>query len=98
LEISSTDRSNTSGFQSSRTGFELGTGFEQYENVFISPEISIAFEDIEVDEDATAAVKKMEVNFFNADLTYAISLDKRNQKFRPTQGYKTTLCLIVEKV
>ena len=90
LEISSTDRSNTSGFQSSRTGFELGTGFEQYENVFISPEISIAFEDIEVDEDATAAVKKMEGNFFNADLAYAISLDKRNQKFRPTQGYKTT--------
>jgi len=90
LEISSTDRSNTTGFQSSRTGFELGTGFEQYENVFISPEISIAFEDIEVDEDATAAVKKMEGNFFNADLAYAISLDKRNQKFRPTQGYKTT--------
>ena len=89
LEISSTDRSNTSGFQSSRTGFELGTGFEQYENVFISPEISIALEDIEVDEDATAAVKKMEGNFFNADLAYAISLDKRNQKFRPTQGYKT---------
>ena len=90
LEISSTDRSNTSGFQSSRTGFELGTAFEQYENVFISPEISIALEDIEVNEDATAAVKKMEGNFFNADLTYAISLDKRNQRFRPTQGYKTT--------
>ena len=90
LDVSSTDRSNTSGFQSSRTGFELGTGFEQYENVFISPEISIALEDIEVNEDATAAVKKMEGNFFNADLTYAISLDKRNQRFRPTQGYKTT--------
>ena len=90
LEISSTDRSNTSGFQSSKTGFELGTGFEQYENVVIAPEISIALEDIEVDEDATAAVKKMEGNFFNADLTYAISLDKRNQRFRPTQGYKTT--------
>ena len=90
LEISSTDRSNTSGFQSSRTGFELGTAFEQYENVFISPEISIALEDIEVDEDATAAVKNMEGNFFNADLAYAISLDKRNQRFRPTQGYKTT--------
>ena len=90
LEISSTDRSNTSGFQSSRTGFELGTAFEQYENVFISPEISIALEDIQVNEDATAAVKKMEGNFFNADLAYAISLDKRNQRFRPTQGYKTT--------
>ena len=90
LEISSTDRSNTSGFQSSRTGFELGTGFEQYENVFISPEISIALEDIKVNEDATAAVKKMEGNFFNADLNYAITLDKRNQRFRPTQGYKTT--------
>jgi len=90
VDVSSTDRSNTSGFQSSRTGFELGTGFEQYENVFFSPEISIAIEDIEADEDATAAVKAMEGNFFNADLAYAISLDKRNQSFRPTEGYKTT--------
>jgi len=90
LDISSTDRSTTSGFKSSRTGFEIGTSFEQYENVFIAPDISIAWEDIEVDDSASTAVKKMEGNFFNADLGYSLTLDKRDQSFRPTQGYRTT--------
>ena len=90
LNVSSTDRSNSSGFKSSKTGFELGTGFEQYEDVFISPDISVAWEDIEVDASASSAIKKMEGNFFNADLGYAITLDKRNQSFKPTQGHRTT--------
>jgi len=68
----------------------LGTNFEQYENVFISPEINIVFEDIEVDSSASSAIKKMEGNFFNTDLGYAISFDKRNQTFKPTKGHKVT--------
>ena len=90
LDVSSTDRSNSSGFKSSKTGFELGTRFEQYENVYVAPNLSIVLEDIEVDADASAAVKKMEGNFFNADLGYAITLDKRNQRFRPTEGHLVT--------
>ena len=55
-----------------------------------APNLSLAFEDIEVDSSATAAVKKMEGNFFNADLGYSLTLDKRNQRFKPTQGHRTT--------
>ena len=90
LDVSSTDRSNSSGFKSSRTGFNLGTSFEQYQNVFIAPNITTAFEDIEVDDTASTAVKNMEGNFFNIDVGYSVSLDKRNQPFRPTQGYRAT--------
>ena len=86
LDISSTDRSNSSGFKSSKTGFELGTSFEQYEKFYVSPNISVAFEDIEVDSTATTAVKNMEGNFFNADLGYSLVKDNRNQKFKPTKG------------
>tara|TARA_B100000686_G_C16757916_1_gene956769 strand:- start:35 stop:2278 length:2244 start_codon:yes stop_codon:yes gene_type:complete len=89
LDVSSTDRSNSSGFQSSRTGIQLGTGFEQYQNVFISPRLTAAFEDIEVDTTASTAVQNMEGSFFNADLGYTLTLDKRNQRFRPTEGYRT---------
>ena len=90
LDVSSTDRSTTSGFKSSKTGFSLATSFEQYENVYLSPNIRVAFEDIEVDSTASSSIRKMEGNFFNADVGYGIVFDKRNQKFRPTQGYKTT--------
>ena len=86
LDISSTDRSNSSGFKSSKTGFELGTSFEQYEKFYVSPNIEIAFEDIEVDDTATTAVKNMEGNFFNVDLGYSLVKDNRNQKFKPTKG------------
>jgi len=88
LDVSSTDRSNSSGFKSSKTGFGIGTSFEQYENFYVSPNINIAFEDIEVDSTASAAVKNMEGNFFNADLGYSLIKDKRNQKFKPTKGSK----------
>ena len=90
LDVSSTDRSDTSGFNSSKTGFQLGTEFEQYEKVFIQPNFKLAFEDIEVDSTASSAIKKMEGNFFNADFGYAITFDKRNQSFKPTSGHKTT--------
>jgi len=90
LDVSSTDRSNSSGFKSSKTGFEIGTSFEQYENFYIFPNISLAFEDIEVDSTASTAVKNMEGNFFNTDFGYGITKDTRNQKYKPTRGTKTT--------
>ena len=89
VSVSSTDRAETSGFKSKKTGFELGTIFEQYENIFISPTILVAFEDIVTDSGASAGIKKMDGSYFNTDIEYGISLDKRNQAFRPTKGYKT---------
>ena len=90
LDVSSTDRSGTTGFSSSKTGFSLGTSFEQYENVFFSPRIDVAFEDIEVDSAASDQIKKMEGNFFNTDFSYGITVDKRDQVFKPTAGYRAT--------
>ena len=89
MDISSTDRTAASGFKSSKTGFNLGTSFEQYENIWFSPEIITSWEDIEVESSASAAIKKMEGNFFNTDFGYGLTLDKRNQVFQPTEGYVT---------
>ena len=75
---------------SSKTGFNLGTSFEQYENVYFSPEFSLAHEDIEVDSTATQSVQKMEGTFTNLDFLYGLTLDKRNQSFQPTEGYIST--------
>jgi len=90
LDVSSTDRKEASGYESSKTGFNLGTSFEQYENVYFSPEFSLAHEDIEVDSTATQSVQKMEGTFTNLDFLYGLTLDKRNQSFQPTEGYIST--------
>ena len=89
LDVSSTDRASLSGFKSSRSGFSLGTSFEQYENIFISPTFTTTYEKISAESTASEQIKKMDGTFFNADLGYGIKLDKRNQVFRPTDGYVT---------
>ena len=89
LDISSTDLSESSGYESSKTGFSLGTEFEQYRNIWISPSLSASNEDIEVKSSASSSVKKMEGNFTNVDLGYGITVDRRNQPYQPTAGYRT---------
>ncbi len=88
LDVSSSDKTVNSGYKSSKTGFSLGTEFEQYQNVFLSPQLSASFEDIEAESGASSQIKKMEGNFSNVDLYYGISFDKRNQPFKPTEGYR----------
>ena len=89
LDVSSTDKATSSGYKSTKTGFELGSEFEQYENIFLSPSFSLSFENIEVESDATATMKKMEGNYANLDFKYGITFDNRNQPFQPTDGYIT---------
>ena len=79
---------DTSGYQSNNTGFGLGTEFEQYEDIFLAPSFSLSHESIEVEDSATAALKKMDGTFNNFDFKYAITNDKRNQVFQPTDGYR----------
>jgi len=90
LDVSSTDRTTTTGYKSSRTGLNLGTSFEQYENVYFAPEITVSHEDIEAESTASANIKKMDGTYFNSDLVYSLTLDKRNQSFQPTEGYSTS--------
>ena len=87
IDISDTDRTSTSGYKSSKTSMNLGTAFEQYEDVWFAPELTLSFEDIAVDSSATTSIKKMEGNFINMDLMYGLTLDKRDQSFKPTDGY-----------
>ena len=90
LNVSATDRTATTGFKSSKTGFSLGTSFEQYENIYISPALGIDYEDIEAESTASDSIKKMDGTYITSDFTYGITLDKRNQSFQPTEGYSTS--------
>ena len=77
FDISQSDKTATSGFKSSRTGGSIGTSFEQYEDVFFSPNFSMSTEDIEAEATASSSIKKMDGTYFNSDLAYSITLDKR---------------------
>jgi len=89
IDISSTDAKESSGYESSNTGFSLGTQFEQYENVYFAPSLTANLEDIEVEASASDSVKKMDGTFTNLDFDYSVIVDQRNQAFQPTEGYRS---------
>jgi len=89
LDVSSDDRTVSSGYKSNKTGWSLGTEFEQYEDIYLSPSISISREKIEAQSTASNAIRSMDGTFNNADFGYGITIDKRNQAYLPTAGYKT---------
>ena len=58
FDMSTVNMKESSGFESEKTGFSLGTEFEQYENIFLSPSITAQHEVIEVQDDASSTIKK----------------------------------------
>jgi len=100
ISLSSTDTESTTGFKSQKTGFSLGTQFEQYENIYLAPSLAISFEEITTSATASDSIKKQAGNYSNADFKYSIVSDQRNQVYGPTAGYRAhfaqTLPLILD--
>ncbi|MBH90880.1 MAG: outer membrane protein assembly factor BamA [Candidatus Marinimicrobia bacterium] len=81
-----TDRPS-SGYENTLINFNIGTEFEQYRDIFLSPGLSLTFDDLSVDNTASDSLKKQEGSFNDLTFNYGISSDKRNRKFMPTDGH-----------
>ena len=90
FESTTFDYMSTSGYKSSRTGFAIGTSFEQRDDLYISPRISTYYETINTSSKASNAKQKQEGDYFETLFTYGLSVNKLNQNFQPSEGYKTT--------
>ena len=87
LDITETDKLSDFGYKSSLNSISLGTSYEQFENTFFSPRLSISNESLETTSDASAAYKKQEGSYFDTSFSYGLSLDKRNSAYQPTTGF-----------
>ncbi len=88
IESTSSDFLSTGGFKTSRTGFGIGTGFEQYSDLYVNLDISAYYEKLETASTASAHKKRQEGDYLENLLSYNISLNKLDQNFQPTDGYK----------
>ncbi len=88
LESTSSDFLSTGGFKTTRTGFGVGTGFEQYADLFINLDISAYYEKLETASTASAYKKKQEGDYIENLLSYNLTLNKLDQNYQPTDGYK----------
>ena len=87
LSRSSNDFLSTSGYKNTITNFTLGTGFEYKQDLFFTPLIAIEAEDLTTDSTASTTLKKQEGNYNTIEFDYSFLYDKRDQSFRPSDGY-----------
>jgi outer membrane protein insertion porin family len=80
-----TDRPD-SGYKNTLTKFDLGTKFEYLTNLYVSPNINLAFDDLKVTDSASASMKKQAGNFHEVTFGYGIEKDNRDRPFMPTSG------------
>ena len=90
IKATTSDFLADSGYKVKETGFSLGTTYEQYENLFFSPEISLAIEDLETDSTASIQRKKQEGTYEDFYFNYGLNYDLRDSSYRPTSGNNTS--------
>ena len=89
LESTNIDKLTDSGYKSTKTGFTLGTGFEQFENVYFLPRVQTFYEDLETKSTASTNLKKQSGSYFESKFVYNLNYDMRNQKFQTTSGFRS---------
>ncbi|MDA7714175.1 outer membrane protein assembly factor BamA [Candidatus Pelagibacter sp.] len=86
VESTSTDKEENYGYKSSLNKILVGTSFEQYENLYISPSFSIASEALTTTAKASENYKKQEGTYFDFLLNYSITYSTLNSSYRPSNG------------
>ena len=81
------DRLKNNGYKTNKTGFELGAEFEYLDDLSFGIATSNFFETIETNATASTRQKAQKGNYFDAFVKFDFFYDKRNQKFRPSDGF-----------
>jgi len=89
LESRSTDHLKTFGYKSKKMGFSVGSGFEYFDDLNLNLGISNYVEKLTTDSTASASLKKQEGSYFDTFINYTLDYDLRDQKFQPSDGYRS---------
>jgi len=87
LESTVTDRLTNFGYKSNKTGFSVASGFEFYDDLYWKIGISSYVEKLDTDSTASASMKKQEGSYFDTFFNHTFSYDKRNQRFKTSDGF-----------
>ena len=90
LESTNTDQMSNFGYETTRSGATFGTTYEQFRDVYFSPSFSNYYEKLKTSSTASSTKKKQEGSYFDSEFSYGLTLNKLNQRFQPTDGYKSS--------
>jgi len=77
------------GYKTSKIGFSAGTGYEQYEDIYFVPSVSLYNEKLETNTAASANLKKQEGSYTDLFFNYTLAYDKRDQSYQTTNGFRS---------
>ena len=78
------------GYKTNKTGISFGTSFELYDDLNSSFGFQSLYEVIDTDSSASDLQKKQKGNYFDNFFDLSFNYDKRNQKFQPSEGFRST--------
>jgi len=87
FEADEIDQLTNFGYKSNKTGFSLGTKFEYRDDLFLGLGSSSYYEKIETDSSASTRQKKQEGDYWDTFLNIDLNYDKRNQRFKASDGF-----------
>ncbi len=90
VKSTSTDYLTDYGYKVDNVGFSIGTEFEQYENLFFSPELDLTLEDLSTNSSASRNLKKQEGSYEDFYFNYGLTYDVRDSRYRASSGNKTS--------
>ena len=93
LEAQETDNTKNFGYKTNKQGLELGTKFEYLKDFNLGLSTSSYYEKIETDSTASTTQQKQEGDYWDTFLKFNFDYDKRNQKFKTTDGFRSTYYL-----
>ena len=83
------DKLKDFGYKTNKTGFSFGTNFEYLKDFNLGLSTSSFVEKMETDSTASASQKKQAGNYWDTFLKFNFDYDKRNQKFKTTDGFRS---------
>ena len=98
LQAIEIDQLSSFGYKTNKTGFEIGTNFEYLEDFRLGLYTSTFVEKIETDATASTRQKAQTGNYLDTFVKFNFDLDKRNQKFRTSDGYRSSYSINIPLV
>ena len=89
IKAEETDKLKDFGYKTNKTGFSLGTNFEYLKDFNLGLSTSSFVEKMETDSTASASQQKQAGNYWDTFLKFNFDYDKRNQKFKTTDGFRS---------
>ncbi len=89
FERTSIDKLTDNGYEVDKTGFSFGTGYEQFENIRFTPRLSNYYEDLTTSSKASSSLKKQSGTYIESKFFYTLDYDLRNQRYQPTEGFRS---------